>query len=169
MYFLHLIPLFAVIAYYDWKSRDIPEWAIALSWLVYGLSFAFFPNDLGMMLIMLIIPIFGIGLFWSLYLIIEEIYHRKILPQKLIRKFRYGQADVFILPLMLSIILQFGIGIGVLWAVATFGWASLWFNDLKPGDIHRKNGIPILTFALISMVFCIIMVWIDVSTYLNRI
>jgi hypothetical protein len=164
------MPFFAAMAYYDMKGRDIPTVLIALSWFVYALTFALFPFDLGMMLLMLIIPIFGIGFYWLMYLLIEEIYKRKWVGP-IIRKFRFGEADVFVLPLMLSIILQFGGGIGVLWGVSTFAFASLWFNDLKRGSYQKKHGIPLLTFAFIGMLFCYLMVIlltpiIDVSGYI---
>jgi hypothetical protein len=156
MYFPQMLPLLAIPAWYDWKDRDIPNWCMALSWLIYGVSFAVAPYDLGIMLLMMVIPIFGIGLFWSFHLAIEFIYAKRMLPRKIIRKFRFGEADIFLMPLMLALVIQFGGAMAVLWAVATFAWASLWFNDLKPGSYQKRHGIPLLTFAFISLVFCVL-------------
>jgi hypothetical protein len=155
MFFPQMLILLAIPAWYDWKDRDIPNWCMALSWLVYGLSFAFFPPDLTMMLLMLVIPIFGIGLFWSICLGIEHIYAKGMLPKKIVRKFRFGEADVFMMPLMLAMVIQFGGAMAVVWAAATFTWAGMWFNDLKPGSYQKRHGIPLLTFAFISLLFCI--------------
>jgi hypothetical protein len=116
------------------------------------------------MLLMLAIPIFSLGLFWNFHLIVEKIYTEHIFPRKYTKFLRTGMADIFIIPLMISMMSQFGLGICILWAVATFGYASLWFNDLKPNDIKRKHGIPLLAFAFISMLFCIITLWIG-GTY----
>jgi hypothetical protein len=108
------------------------------------------------MLLMMAIPIFGLGLLWSIQLIIEMIHKKRLIPRKL--AVRLGFADVFILPLMLGILSQFGLGICLLWAVSTFGYAALWFNDLKQGQ--KKRGIPILTFAIFAMILCIIAGWV---------
>jgi len=168
MFFIHLIPFFILAAYYDWKDRDIPEALIAIIWLAYSLSFAFMPfENIVTLILALILPMFGLGLFWIVHIIIEEIYKNKIVARKWIKSLRYGLADVFLLPLMAAMVIQLGGAYGVLWAVANFGWASLWFNDLKPGDRNKKLGIPILTFATAAIIFCVLAHYIIVPYFLK--
>jgi hypothetical protein len=160
MQLIPVISIFAYIAYKDFKDRKIPELAIALSWLLYGMSFAFFPSDsLVSMMLMLVIPIFSLGLFWIFHLIIESLYKHGF-KRKYTKFLRTGLADIFIVPLMLAIIAQFGLGICILWAVFTFGYASLWFRDLKPNDINRTKQIPLLAFAFIALICCLLTLWI---------
>lgn len=159
--FLPVISIFGYIAYKDFQSREIPEWSIALSWLVYGLALAFFQaNELVSMLLAMAIPIFGLGLLWVFHLAIEKVYHDKIVPRKLIKALRFGLGDVFILPLQLAIMAQFGGAVCVVWVLAIFGYASIWFRDLKPNDMQRRKQIPVLTFSFIAMVVLIIGFWI---------
>jgi hypothetical protein len=156
MQFLPVISIFGYIAYKDYHGRLIPDWAVASSWLVYGLALAFFQaDDLVSMLLAMAIPIFGLGFFWGIFLIIEKVYHDRLIPRKFIKGIRFGQADVFILPLQLAIMAQFGGAICVVWALGTYGYASLWFRDLKPDDMQRRKEIPCLTFSFIAMIVLI--------------
>jgi len=128
--FIPVLILFAYIAYKDFQNRLIPEWLMAISWLTYGLSLAFFQaSDLVSLLLATAIPIFGLGFFWCFQLSIEKVYHDRMIPRKLIKPFRFGMADVFILPLQLAIMTQFGGAVCVVWA-------------LEPTDMpHYGSGI----------------------------
>lgn len=157
MYFLQMLPIFGAIAYYDWSNkRNIPEWTVALAWLLYSVSFLFFPfSDIVILLLMLAMPMFGLGMFWSLHLAIEYVYSKRIIPRNIAKHFRYGNADFFILPLMFAVMLQLGIGYIILWAVWMFVWANIWFSGLNPSD--KRHGIPILTFSFACMVQCMLL------------
>jgi len=161
MQFLPVILIFGYIAYKDFQSREIPEWSIAASWLVYGLALAFFQADnLVSMLLAMAIPIFGLGFFWMVHIAIEKIHKDRLVPRKMIKALRFGLGDVFILPLQLAIMAQFGGAVCVIWALAIFGYASIWFRELKPNDMQRRKQIPVLTFSFVAMVILIIGFWI---------
>lgn len=157
MEFFMFLVILAYIAIKDYQDRDIPQWALASAWFFYGLSVALFKaNQITDFLLVLAIPIFSLGLFWGLHLVIEKLHKRKV---KITKFFRFGLADVFVFPLMMGVLSQFNLGICILWAVSTFGYASLWFKDFQKG-IVRKDGIPILTFAIFALYVCILAVWL---------
>lgn len=156
MYLFLTLPLFLYMAYKDFQNkREIPEWSIALSWLVYAITML--TADFSQIIVLMVVPIAGLGVFWTFHVLVEEAYHMKIMPRKWLLCVRMDRADVFVFPLMLPIMLLFGLGIGMLWLVVAYATAAVWFNDLKQGNPHRKNEIPMLTFATISMLFCILL------------
>jgi hypothetical protein len=167
MLFLYIIPFFLLLAYFDYKQREIPHWLIAATWLIYGMGLVTFPIGQELMIFALFCPIFGLGYGWLFHLLIEETFKKKWLPRGLIRHFRFGLADFFILPLMLPVVWQFGQAAAGIWLILSGGLGLAWsasFLDKK--GWQYRHGIPFLTFATIALLLVSSVVQIMVANKL---
>lgn len=157
MFFAYLLPLFALIAYYDYKQRDIPDWLVSGTWFIYGIGLAIFPiADFGIYLFSFILPVLGLGVLWPMSLILKKAHKERKRLLNGIRLPRFELGEVFILPLMLPVMAQFG-GWMLAWLFIAGILASLWWQ-LQGSIWQARHGIPFLTFAFIAMFLVIILV-----------
>jgi hypothetical protein len=147
MFFITL-PFYALVAYLDYKTREIPEWLVALCWFLYPASMTVFPpSD---MVGSLTVPIIGLGIFWLFQLGVEKIYKDRIFNRAYVKYLRFGLGEVFILPLMYPIIVDGGWAMMYPWIIGAGLFAAMWGASLKKGDPQKRKGIPFLTFAFLS-------------------
>lgn len=155
MFFLHILIILAVIAVIDYQKRDIPQWSIALAWLIYGFSFALVSWNQYDYFLATFLPIMALGALWAYRVFIEYLHKQKLNP-KLSKSMRFGLGDVFVLPLMFPLAAQTQLYFYAWLAIAAFmGWA--WFVNMPKDSWQHKHGIPFITFSFIALLIVIML------------